>query len=75
MLWWLWCRPAAAAPIRALAWELSYATGVARKSKEKHNKSDKPGYPGSTGLREAHGRLSEGSAQLESENQGPVGNV
>ena len=26
---WLWCRPAAAAPIQPLAWELPYATGVA----------------------------------------------
>ena len=28
-LLWLWHRPAAAAPIRSLAWELPYATGVA----------------------------------------------
>ena len=27
MLLWLWCRPAAAAPIRPLAWELPYAAG------------------------------------------------
>ena len=27
----LWCRPAAAVPIRPLAWELPYATGVALK--------------------------------------------
>ena len=27
-LLWLWCRPAAAAPIRPLAWELPYAVGV-----------------------------------------------
>jgi len=31
----LWCRPAAAAPIRPLAWELPYATGVALKRKKK----------------------------------------
>ena len=30
---WLWRRPAAIAPIQSLAWELPYATGVARKSK------------------------------------------
>ena len=30
---WLWCRPAAAAVIQPLAWELLYATGVALKSK------------------------------------------
>ena len=29
----LWCRPAAAAPIQSLAWELPCATGVALKSK------------------------------------------
>ena len=32
VLLWLWCRLAAAAPIKPLAWELSYATGVALKS-------------------------------------------
>ena len=35
MLLWLWCRPAAAAPIQLLAWDLSYAAGVALKSKKK----------------------------------------
>ena len=30
-LLWLWCRPAAAALIRPLAWELPYATEVALK--------------------------------------------
>ena len=30
---WPWCRPAAAAPIRPLAWELSYAASVAVKRK------------------------------------------
>ena len=33
-LLWLWCRPAAAAPIRPLAWELPYATGAALKKRE-----------------------------------------
>ena len=32
---WLWCRPAATALIRLLAWELPYAVGVALKSKKK----------------------------------------
>ena len=32
-LLWLWCRPAAAAPIRPPAWELPYTAGVALKSK------------------------------------------
>ena len=31
MVLWLWCRPAAVAPIRPLAWELPYATGAALK--------------------------------------------
>ena len=31
---WLWCRPAAVALIRPLAWELPYAMGVALKSKK-----------------------------------------
>ena len=30
----LWCRPAAAAPIRSLAWDSPYATGAALKSKK-----------------------------------------
>ena len=30
---WLWCRPAAAAPIQPLAWEYPYTTGAALKSK------------------------------------------
>ena len=32
-LLWLWCGPAAAAPIRPPAWELPYATGVVLRSK------------------------------------------
>ena len=35
MLLWLWCRQAAVAPIRPLAWELPYAMGAALKSKKK----------------------------------------
>ena len=35
---WLWCRPAAVAPIQPLAWELPCATGMALKSK-KQNKN------------------------------------
>ena len=31
----LWCRPAAVAPIRPVAWEPPYASGVALKSKKK----------------------------------------
>ena len=34
-LLWLWCRPAAVAPIGLLAWDAPYATGVALKSKNK----------------------------------------
>jgi len=34
-LLWLWCRPAATVLIRPLAWELSYATRGALKSKKK----------------------------------------
>ena len=39
-LLWLWCRPAAKAPIRPLAWEPPYATGVAlEKAKRQKNKN------------------------------------
>ena len=34
---WLWPRPAATAPIRLLAWELPYATGVALKRQKDKN--------------------------------------
>ena len=35
VLLWLWCRPTATAPIRPLAWEYPYATGVALKRQKK----------------------------------------
>ena len=39
MLLWLWCRRAATALIRPLAWEPSYATGAAlKRQKEKTRK-------------------------------------
>ena len=34
----LWCRPAAAALILSLAWELQYVSGVAVKKKKKRKK-------------------------------------
>ena len=37
-LLWFWCRPAAIAPIRSLAWEPPYAAGVALKKKKKRKK-------------------------------------
>ena len=48
-LLWLWCRPMATAPIRPLAWELPYASGVAiekakrpkKKKKKKKGAADK----------------------------------
>ena len=35
---WLWCMPAAAAPIQTLAWELPYAADVVLKRKKKKKK-------------------------------------
>ena len=40
-LLWLWCRPAAVAPIGPLAWELLCAMGVALKSKKKKERKRK----------------------------------
>ena len=40
-LLWLWCRLAAAAPIRPPAWELPYASGVALKREKKKKKERK----------------------------------
>ena len=37
---WLWCRPAAVAPIRPLAWELPCAVSAALKTKGKKKKID-----------------------------------
>ena len=37
-LMWLWCRPAATAPIRPLAWEPPYAAGAAQRSGKKTKK-------------------------------------
>ena len=36
MLLWLWCKPAAAAPIQPLAWVILYVVGMALKSKKKN---------------------------------------
>ena len=36
VLLWLWCRPAAIAPIRLLAWEPPHAAGAALKTKIKN---------------------------------------
>jgi len=37
-LLWLWCRPAATAPIRPLAWEPPYTEGATLKSKNKERR-------------------------------------
>ena len=39
VLLWLWCRPAAAAPIQPLTWELPYAMGAALKRQKKTKKN------------------------------------
>ena len=48
MLLWLWCRLAATAPIRPLAWEPPHAAGVAlektKKKKKKKKRKDVPTY-------------------------------
>ena len=36
-LLWLWCRPAAAAPIRPLAWEPPYTAGAALEKAKRQN--------------------------------------
>ena len=40
-LLWLWCRLAAAAPVRPLAWEPPYAVGVALEKSKKTKKQNK----------------------------------
>ena len=47
-LLWLWCRPAATALIRSLAWKPPYATGAAlkrQKDKKKKKKKETPFFP------------------------------
>ena len=39
VLLWLWCTPAAVAPIRSLAWEPPYAVGAALKRQKTKNKT------------------------------------
>ena len=39
-LLWLWCRPAAAAPIRPQAWKPPYAAGMALKRQKKKKEKD-----------------------------------
>ena len=38
---WLWCRPAATAPIRPLAWDPPYAAGAALKRQKKKKKRER----------------------------------
>ena len=46
-LLWLWCRPAAVASIRPLAWEPPYATKAALKNQNKTKNRNRISYPGS----------------------------
>lgn len=46
---WPWCRPAVAALIKPLDWELSYTTGVTIKRRKKEKKKNK------TQIKEARG--------------------
>ena len=41
VLQWLWDKPAAAAPILSLAWELPYASSVSLKKQKKKKKKKK----------------------------------
>ena len=49
-LLWLWCRPAAVAPIPFLAWEPPYATGAALKTKTNKNPPTRKANPEDHGL-------------------------
>ena len=41
MLLWLWCRPAATAPIGPLAWEPPYAVGAAQEMAKRQKEKKK----------------------------------
>ena len=67
MLLQLWCRPAAAAPIWPLAWELPYAAGAALKSKKKKEEEGGGGGGGEGGGGEEE---EEGEREEEGEGDG-----
>ena len=43
VLLWLWCRPAATAPIQPLAWEPPYAVGMALERQKDKKKKKRTG--------------------------------
>ena len=45
VLLWLWCRLAATAPIRSLAWKPPYAIGAAQEMAKRQKKVSGPGVP------------------------------
>ena len=53
-LLWLWCRPAAPAPVQPLAWEPPYAMGVVL-NRQKTKKEKNPANP--TSIHEAVGSI------------------
>ena len=59
MLLWLWCRQAAAVPIRLLAWEPPYAMGVALK-RQKDKKTKKSLGEGKVVVLERQGQRDRG---------------
>ena len=44
LLLWLWCRPAAVAPIRLLAWEFPHAMHAALKKRTQHSVHETVGF-------------------------------
>ena len=70
---WLWCEPAATAPIPPVAWEPPYAMGVALKKKNKKQKQKKTRQkqetllPGYLAPREAKVGVADGTAGREEE--------
>ena len=62
VLLWLWCSPAATAPIRPLAWDPSHATGAdlkrpKKKKKEKKRKKERIKNPNKTKQNKTKGGL------------------
>ena len=64
-LLWLWHRLAAAAPIRPLAWEFTYATGAALRSKKKKKGKRKTNWWLSRGEAKGWGKLEAWDCEIQ----------
>ena len=65
VLLWLWCRPAATAPIRHLAWETTHAAGAALERQKKKKNSSAETQAELKALKSRMNNAQEGISDLE----------